>query len=97
VAVLDSMELQPIPRQFVTKPDGKRATSLLRALLERVGTGQPVEELLDLVWYLRRPLAAAEIATLDPAWMQIPAIDLGNDTAAAPHPSESPIRVLRRG
>lgn len=48
-----------------------------RALLAGVGTGETRAETKVNAFHVRRALSPSEIDALDPAWRELPAIDMG--------------------
>lgn len=60
-------------------PRGVRriGAALARSLIEGVGAGPVIEHRKEIAQHARRSLSDAEIAGLDPAWVAIPAVDMG--------------------
>jgi len=57
----------------------RRAQRLAIDLLAGVGMGEDKRDRFHFGFHLRRRLAPAELAMLDPVWCAIPALDLGGD------------------
>jgi len=79
IAVIDR-HLGVVPTDRVSRPDRKRAIACAERLLQGVGQAPDSPLVLPISFQLRRPLAPAEVALLDPAWLAIPA----RDHASAP-------------
>lgn len=75
VAVMD--EGQPVPPLATTDAEARAAATQCAAMLAGVGMEPSRFEPKDIAFHLRRSLSDAEIARLDPAWLAIPAVDMG--------------------
>lgn len=67
----------PIAVDALPRPLRRIGAELARELIAGVGTGPVIEHRKQLAQHARRSLRDAEIAGLDPAWVAIPAIDMG--------------------
>ncbi len=81
VAVLDE-GMNPRILSSVRRLD--LAKRVARGLLHGVGGAVPDRlDVGDVVVHLRRPLSEREIASLDPGWLAIPAVDLAGEGGRA--------------
>lgn len=68
----------PVPRERLTPRTRARLREVAAGLLRGVGAGPDRwDARSNGVLHLRRALSAAELASLDPAWLAIPAVDIG--------------------
>lgn len=67
----------PVPTLDVGRKDRRLAQEIARRLVEGVGEGEIIEHTKGVAFHARRRLTDTELAKLDPAWLAIPAVDMG--------------------
>lgn len=65
------------PSSGVSPKDTRSAVALGMYLLDGVGTGATLRHTKHIAFHTRRRLSDQELAGLDPAWLAIPAVDMG--------------------
>lgn len=68
---------RPVPYTHLSLGQRRLARSVARSLLSGVGVEPSREDVRTNGFHLRRALSESEIAALDPAWVAIPAVDMG--------------------
>lgn len=67
----------PIPIAELDRKERRILRALGEKLLEGVGAGDWIHHEKQVAVHVRRRLSEAELRGLDPAWLAIPAIDMG--------------------
>jgi hypothetical protein len=90
-ASISRPEQRPRPTERWTKQERNEVQRLARTLLDGVGQAPEEAEFYPLAYHVRRCLTDAEIASIDPAWVALPALDEGGT------PEEVRAMLIARG